>query len=102
MTKEKFLKRCETAWDAGYINKESIKMLRLAVEYTSRLQWWQADIAEEAMSEIQEESKWRQLATFSELYKCVQLAYLLCHPCDECAENPNAWHTRWWFCNCKK
>lgn len=38
MTKEKFLKRCETAWDAGYINKESIKMLRLAVEYTSRLQ----------------------------------------------------------------
>lgn len=34
-------------------------------------------------------------------YKVIQLLAILTHPCQKCAEDPNAWHTRRAFCTHK-
>jgi hypothetical protein len=43
----------------------------------------------------------RSLANDS-AYKAVQMACILDHPCQHCAEDKAAWHTRYAFCDHKK
>jgi hypothetical protein len=40
----------------------------------------------------------KTLAGDKEGYSLIKLASLLAHPCQKCAEDKNAWHTRWAFC----
>jgi hypothetical protein len=100
MNKQDFLDRCSTAYDAWYINSDSLLVLELALELTMR--WISRDLHQNQIaSEIDEKlmkiAKGRELANFRELYEALQFWTLLNHSCQKCATNKEKWHTRW--CN---
>lgn len=100
MNKKEFIERCETAYECWYF--DNVNMLLKAVEYTNRVQGGQMKLASEIMIDIEEIANQRKLAGFKELYSCYELVNLLAHPCQKCATDKNAWHTRWWFCKHNK
>jgi hypothetical protein len=119
-TKEEFLKRCSAAWDAGYVNRWGLVRARNALDLVMRLKasyervnrigsgndvigeigvsGAQGDWAIDALlNEVNTESK-KKLAGDTEAYNSIQLLACLAHPCQICAEDKDAWHTRWGFC----
>ncbi len=116
MTKEQFLKRCETIYDMGYFNNRDISsMLRLACDTFLRLRCCysihkekfddisklhQGSIAVDNISMFLDEEK--LLASDNDVYNAMQLACVIDHPCQKCAEDKNAWHTRYAFCHHEK
>ena len=105
MTKEEFLARYDAYRDSQSwikpINKDVFIVMRESLEYVLRKQWGQENIAKEKREIIEEYANWRWLAGFSELYSAECFAYRLAHPCDKCAEDPESWETRYWFCDHK-
>lgn len=99
MTKDKFLERCSTARDAWYINEDSLLFLRESIEYVTRKQWWQEHYLDDIRESIMKLSDWKTLANDPIGNKAFNLWYLLCHPCDKCALDKNARHTRYSFCS---
>lgn len=113
MTKQEFLKRCETIWAKGFIkNRNIVCLLRDAAECFVRLRsvyahnpalfddikkQLQGDIAVDLLTGFNTYDKDKLLAG-DPAYKCVELAAILGHPCQICSEDPNAWHTRSGFC----
>lgn len=113
MTKEQFLKRCETIYDKGYFKNRNISsMLRHSADTFMRLRsvyannpamfeeinkGHQGNIACDAL-EYNLDTK-RTLANDNDLYEALNIACILDHPCQFCAEDPEAWHTRYGFCN---
>lgn len=99
MTKQEFIARCEAQWDSTHTpDDESLLLLSLSVDYVMRKQWWQDDIAQSIWERIQELSGGKILATNFSLYNALDLASRLAHPCQKCAENKDAWATRWAWC----
>jgi len=102
MTKEEFLNRCATAWEAGLITPETLRLLESWADSVMRLEggqinfWSQFIEAERRRTDSFHPS--RTLANDHTGYKIIQLVSVFTHPCQKCAEDPNAWHTRPKFC----
>ena len=102
MTKQEFIKRCGNAYDMGLI--DCLWLMRDWCDAMLRLEGNQAHAffsqIEKDRSRTNDFS--RTLANDHQGYKIIQLTSLLAHPCQTCAEDPGAWHTRTAFCEHKK
>lgn len=110
MTKDEFLKRCANAYDMGLT-----KDLWLMREWCDAIMRYEAGISEARDHQMHyfrdfiEREKERThnfrndsvLANDEAGYKIIVLTSLLAHPCQKCAEDPTAWHTRYAFCEHK-
>lgn len=107
MTKDEYLKRCETIWGCGLANLVLFMLMRdwldalMRYEHTlfsygqTQGQSWMQFIN----SEFERTGRGaRTLANDSQGYALQKIAAVLSHPCQQCAENPEAWHTRPGFC----
>jgi hypothetical protein len=115
LSKEEWLFRCITAWELGFVkDREVTADLRAAADAFVRFR----DVYNrhpEYFAEIEKDQQGnigvynltislddkRSLANDS-AYKAVQMACILDHPCQHCAEDKAAWHTRYAFCDHKK
>lgn len=105
MTREQFLKRCETAWDMGLINHLRMDLVEKCLDFVMRLDHTmfgqfqtQGDLVWEFLKNEKERVGRRTLANDTDLYAGIQFAAILSHPCQSCSEDKNAWHTRRGFC----
>lgn len=101
MTKQEFLDRCSTAWDAGYISEDVLVTIRNFHEITAREYGNQYDISKFIREYEEQRMGDRSLASDSVAYKGTRFLYLLTHPCQLCATDKSAWHTRYAFCEHK-
>ena len=112
MTKEQFLARCETIHKLGLARPELFVLMRqwldalMRYEHTmfshgqSQGRDWIRFLNDE--NERIEKNGGRTLAGDKDGYALQEIAAILCHPCQRCAENINAWHTRTGFCDHKQ
>jgi hypothetical protein len=102
MTKEQFLKRCETIWDMGLAGPDVLLHVLKSCDAVHRLEGGQTQYFIEFMEQERMRTDGfvpgKTLANDALGYSTLQLMSLLCHPCQECAEDREAWHTRWGFC----
>lgn len=111
MTKEEFLKRCETVYANGHARPEVFSLMSRWLDFVMRFEHtlfthgqgqgpyvW--DFLEMERERLQSETSAtaRTLASDATGYELIQLAAILSHPCQQCAEDRNAWHTRSAFC----
>jgi hypothetical protein len=105
MNKEDFLKRCETLYAMGLADEEVLNLASSWVDAIMRLEGGQLDNFANFLAEEKKRTgnfNGRQtLANDSLGYKIINLIAVLNHPCQKCAEDKNAWHTRTAFCNHK-
>lgn len=104
-TKEEFLKRCANAYDMGLIKTDVIHLLAKWTDIVMRVEGGQdytllRFFLEEA-ERTQNFASHKVLANDKVGYSIIQLAAIFEHPCQKCAEDPQAWHTRFAFCNHK-
>ncbi len=101
MTKAEWMARCDAAWETGRVSPESLHLLKRWCEMVNRMQGGQIriwfDLLEEEKARTNGFS--RGLAGDTEGYDVIQLAAQLAHHCQQCAEDPHAWHTRAAFCD---
>ena len=106
MTKQEFLNRCENAWNMGLITKENLRLLDSTHEAMMRLEGGQTDIFVRTLNE--EKTRTRNFDPSATLandaigYAVTRFMAILTHHCQQCAEDPQAWHTRGAFCPHKK
>lgn len=107
MTKEQFLKRCETIYDMGLADEPILKLLDQWVDAVMRyeggqgsfqthehqLDYWR-QFVEKERKRTNRFANNRILANDVEGYKIIQLAAILAHPRQCCAEDKDEWHTR--------
>ena len=107
MDKKQFLKRCETAWDMGVITEMRLDLIERCLDFVMRLDHTmfgrfqtQGDLVWNFLEAEKERIGHgnRTLANDTDLYSALQFAAVLCHPCQSCSEDKNAWHTRRGFC----
>jgi hypothetical protein len=108
MTKEQFLKRCETAWDMGLINEERLDHIYQCLDFVMRLGHTffsngqsQGDMVWGFLENERQriiKNKQMTLASDSDLMAEANFAAVLSHPCQLCGEDTGAWHTRRGFC----
>lgn len=100
MTRDHFLARCATAFDMGLVTVESLGLLERWIDCVLRLEGGQLQyVATFLEAETERTNHFqRTLANDPGGYGLVRLAALLSHPCQQCATNPEAWHTRAAFC----
>lgn len=112
LTKEEFLKRCETIYDLKLLEDPS--KLRSATEVYLRLRHVYSEHPEafeeikrnhQGKIAIEELTNWGtdiKKENFgylaSDQYNLVEAASILAHPCQKCAVDKKAWHTRYSFC----
>lgn len=105
MTKQDLFKRFETAYKMGLLQPEVLQLAERWCDGIMRLEGGQFHNFMDIM--ISERERTRHFATDITLgndrlgYKIIQLFAILTHPCQKCAEDPKAWHTRSAFCNHK-
>lgn len=113
MTKQQFLKRCETIFDMGFVKDRAVmSYLRYAADSYLRLRFvyaTQPDAFEKIKSDHQgmiaidnlnySLDKEKLLASDDGAYKSEVVASILDHPCQKCAEDKFAWHARYGFCS---
>jgi hypothetical protein len=131
MTKKQFMKRCEVMWDTGvFKNRKITNHISNALDAYLRLRHvinlenspgqppgvyglrflmqmhsdHQAKMALNSLCGHQYPVDFKLGCTLAgdEAYKAIQAMAILDHPCQKCAEDPNAWHTRPGFCTHKK
>lgn len=110
LTEEQWLARCRTAYQVatkGLCPQDvDLKLLERVVDAVMRLEGGQLHywtrFLEEERGRTDMFAPEKTLANDRELYNALYLTSMLCHPCQECAEDPDAWHTRPAFCNHKK
>lgn len=104
MTKQDFIKRCEVAWQ--HATPEALSYIAQVVDAIMRLEGGQVSYWHEFMHSeylrTQKFADYHTLANDSLAYQAVQFMAVLNHPCQKCAEDINAWHTRPAFCNHKE
>ena len=113
MTRQEFLRRCETIYDMGFFNDRSTSTflqkatdcyMRMRSAYARDKEWFQK-IACDFQGGIAVENidycldKNHTLAADKNVYNAQVIACILDHPCQLCAEAKNAWHTRYGFCD---
>jgi hypothetical protein len=96
--------RLHNAYNMGLLGPEALELLRDWVNFVMRFEGGQINsIADFFARETKRTRGWsRTLANDTDGYKLVQLTAILCHPCQKCAVDPNAWHTRYAFCEHQK
>ena len=107
LTKEQLLKRCEVAIDMGLLREDVLRHTLNCCDAIMRCRAGK-DGCEHQMvyfdrfMEAENKRTDRVLANDRLAYNGIELLSLLAHPCQKCAEDKNAWHTRWGFCKHKK
>lgn len=112
MTKQEFLRRCETVWGKG-IDDEIFSLLLRWVDFVLRFDhtmFGNGQTQGDKICDFIEMERQRLGAPFScntlagdkAGYKLVDIVSVLAHPCQKCAEDANAWHTRFGFCDHKR
>lgn len=111
MTRDEFLARCATIYDTGRARPELFRLMRnqldavMRYEHTmfssgqSQGRCWTEFMADEFM---RTESGTKTLANDSDGYELQEIAAILSHHCQQCAEDKNAWWTRSGFCDHKE
>ena len=107
MTHDEFMARCETLWQMGNARPELFRLLRdwldalMRYEHTqfsygqSQGKYWLEFLNAEFK---RTEYGARTLAADADGYALQEIAAVLSHPCQQCAEDHQAWHTRPGFC----
>lgn len=113
MTKEDFLKRCETIYNKGYADRKYFNLLYRWVDFVIRFEHtffttmghgqgsyvW--DFLESERERVGYPNP-QTLANDVDGYALQEIAAILDHPCQQCSEDKNVWHTRYAFCIHKK
>lgn len=112
MTKDEYMKRCETIWNTGNARPELFRLLRDWLDAVMRYEhslfsmdgqtqgrYWLAFLNSEF---VRTNDGARTLANDADGYALQEFAAVLCHPCQQCAESKDAWHTRAGFCDHKQ
>lgn len=110
MNKKDFLKRCETAYEKGLCD---FVLLRDWVDAVMRFESGQTEGREHQLrywKEFVEKERERTdgfkgskvLANDIAGYKIIEFVAIFAHPCQQCAEDKEAWHTRSGFCDHNK
>jgi len=111
MTKDEWLKRCSLAYEMGLIGKDrtSSNFLTKVIDALIRFEGGQRNQHQNKYWEefVKEEKKrtrdWTVVLTSDQLlYSLLIFAHILDHPCQKCGVDPQAWHTRYGFCNHRK
>jgi hypothetical protein len=111
MTKTEFLKRCETIYELGFAKRDLFALMRTWLDAILRYEpgnfngdTLQLTVFNDIMEYERKRTKnfTKTLAGDKEGYTLIQIASILAHPCQKCAEDKNAWHTRWAFCEHKR
>lgn len=102
MNKREWLKRCETAYDMGLVTHENLCCLLNFTDIVMRLEGGQMGtffmLMENEGTRTNQFHPRKTLANDDAGYAAHTLAALLNHPCQKCAEDKEAWHTRYGFC----
>lgn len=106
LTKEQWLKRCETVYEWSKSHHINLDLLHNTVDSVLRLEggqisYW-VDFLESESKRTENFASHKTLVNDHDLYNLVYLTSILCHHCQQCAEDKNAWHTRPGFCEHKK
>lgn len=102
--KEAFLRRCANIYDVGLADREILILLNTWVDAVMRFEGGQINtFVDFLLSERQRHGFYSHgtLANDHLGYKVIKFAAILAHPCQKCAEDPNAWWTRSAFCEHK-
>ena len=111
MTESEFLARCATIYRKGHARPELLRMMRdwldalMRYEHTmfssgqSQGSYWM-EFLEREFDRTSRGA--RTLANDADGYALQEIAAILSHPCQKCAEDPQAWHTRTAFCDHKE
>lgn len=115
MTEEQFIKRCKLIYNKGFMRDRDVSIsIREATDCFSRLRYVYAKHPEYfslikndyqgniAMDDLGKNLDERYLLASDNTYKAVEFACILDHPCQECAEDKDALHTRYGFCGHKE
>lgn len=111
MTKKEFLNRCETAYDMGLTKDLTLNLMQdwcdAIMRYEAargstdnQFKYWEEFLVKER-ERTGNFANDCVLANDVEGYKIIQLTALLAHPCQKCAEDTDAWHTRSGWCSHK-
>lgn len=100
---KKLKNRFETAHKMGLLTPEVFQLMERWLDGVMRLEggqyhYW-VDLMEQEKIRTNDFSGSKTLANDRDGYKAIQFMAILTHPCQKCAEDPNAWHTRRAFCN---
>ena len=107
MTHDEFMARCETIWAKGHAKPELFRLMRDWLDALMRYEHTQfshgqsqgKDWLEFLNIEFDRTERGRNtLANDRDGYALQEIAAILSHPCQKCAEDKNAWHTRPGFC----
>lgn len=110
MTHDEFIARCETIWATGKAKPHLFRLMREWLDALMRYEHTQfsdgqgqgKDWLQFLNSEYERtDSGYRTLANDADGYALQEIAAILAHPCQKCAEDKNAWHTRPGFCEHK-
>lgn len=102
LTREEFLRRCETIYDTGHATREIFILLRRWCDIVARLEGGQIDKFVDYM--IEEKRRTGSFSNHCKLhndrvgYKVTELTEIFAHHCQKCAESHTAWWTRSGFC----
>lgn len=100
------LSRLENAYDMGLLTPEACIVAYRWCDAVMRLMGGQWHNFMQSMEQERDRTDFfstgKTLANDQDGYKVIQLMSILNHPCQECAVDPKAWHTRYAFCNHKK
>ena len=109
-TREEWLARCATVFDAGLAQPAHMRLMRDWLDALMRYEHTQfsdgqgqgKDWLRFLQHEFERTEQGRRtLANDRDGYALQQIAAILCHPCQRCAEDKGAWHTRPGFCDHK-
>ncbi len=113
ITKAQWMKRCESAWSAGLVTPSVLHLISQWADIVLRAEHTLFSIGGQSQGDMvwlflerererlkaQNHLSVGTLASDTTGYNVVKLTALLQHPCQQCAEDPKAWHTRTAFCN---
>ena len=92
-------------FEMGLITDETVKILERWCDAMMRLEGGQLRIFLDILAGESERTNGfhshSTLANDRDGYKVIQIAAILNHPCQKCAEDKDAWHTRAGFCQHK-
>ncbi len=106
LTKKQLFARFETAYQMNLLEPEVFQLMERQLDAVMRMEcgfqfnYW-VDFLEAEKKRLNNFSSDKVLANDHIGYKGIQLMAILTHPCQKCAEDTEAWHTRTAFCNHK-
>lgn len=109
ITKDEFLARCANAYEMGLIDPGQMALMERWLDFVMRFEHTllshgqsQGIYAMDFLEGERARLNGSTLANDSSGYGLIRFAAILSHPCQECAADPTAWHTRSAFCEHKR